>query len=65
MMLANIFTKAIRDHWRGMAIGAGSLALMLFFAMTMYRNLDLGIYTELPETLRTMMGISAVLSSMI
>ena len=59
MMLSNIFTKAIRDHWRGMAIGAGSLALMLLFVMTMYRNLDLGIYTEMPEALRAMMGISA------
>ncbi len=57
-MLANIFTKTIRDSWRGMAIGAGSLALMLFFAMSMYRNLDLGFYNELPEAIRTIMGLS-------
>ncbi len=59
MMLANIFTKAIRDHWRGMSIGAGSMALMLLFAMSMYRELDLGIYTEMPEALRAIMGIPA------
>jgi ABC-2 type transport system permease protein len=58
-MLANIFTKAIRDRWLGMAIGAGSMALMLLFAMSMYRNLDLGIYTEMPEALRAIMGIPA------
>ncbi len=58
-MLANIFTKAIRDRWLGMAIGAGSMALMLLFAMSMYRNLDLGIYTEMPEALRVIMGIPA------
>jgi ABC-2 type transport system permease protein len=59
MMLANIFTKTIRDRWRGMAIGAGSLALMLLFGMSMYRNLDLGIYAEMPEALRAIIGIPA------
>jgi len=56
-MLANIFTKTMRDHWRGVAIGAGSLALMLYFMMAMYREFDLSIYTELPEAFLVLMGI--------
>ena len=57
LMLVNIFTKAIRDHWRETAIGTVSIALFYFFAMSVYRNIYLGIYTELPEAFRTMMGI--------
>ena len=58
-MLTNIFTKAIRDRWRGISIAAGSLAMMLFFAMSVYRNIDISIFTELPDTFLTIMGIPA------
>ena len=58
-MLTNIFTKTIRDRWRGISIAAGSLAMMLFFAMSVYRNIDISIFTELPDTFLTMMGIPA------
>jgi ABC-2 type transport system permease protein len=58
-MLTNIFTKTIRDRWRGIAIGAGSLALMLLFVMAMYREFDLSIYAELPEAFRAIIGIPA------
>jgi Na+/H+-translocating membrane pyrophosphatase len=37
-MLATVFTKAILDRWRGMAIGAASLAALLLFAMAVYRQ---------------------------
>ncbi|MEE9473415.1 MAG: ABC transporter permease subunit, partial [Acidimicrobiia bacterium] len=59
MMLASIFTKTTRDRWRGMVIAIVSLALLLFFAMLMYQNLDLSIYTGLPESIRAVMGVSA------
>jgi ABC-2 type transport system permease protein len=58
-MLANIFTKTIRDHWRGVTIGTVSLVLMLLFAMSIYRDIDLGFYTELPEFFRTLLSIPA------
>ena len=58
-MLANIFTKAIRDHWRGVTIGTVSLVLMLLFAMSIYRDIDLSFYTELPEFFRTLLSIPA------
>jgi len=58
-MLANIFTKTLRDRWLGVAIAAGSLALFLLFAMSMYRNLDLGIYANMPEAFRAILGVPA------
>ena len=58
-MLANIFTKTLRDRWLGMAIGAGSMALMLLFAMAVYRDINLDFYAEMPEALRAIMGIPA------
>ena len=58
-MLANIFTKTVRDNWRGTVIAVVSLALFILFAMSVYRNIDLGIYAEMPEALRAIMGIPA------
>ena len=58
-MLANIFTKTLRDRWLGVAIATGSLALLLLFAMSMYRNLDLGIYANMPEAFRALLGVPA------
>ena len=58
-MLGNIFTKTLRDRWLGVAIAAGSLALFLLFAMSMYRNLDLGIYANMPEAFRAILGVPA------
>jgi len=58
-MLANVFLKTTRDRWKGMAIAFVTLAGFLLLAMSMYRNLDLSIYTDLPEAVRTMMGIPA------
>lgn len=58
-MLANVFTKTLRDRWLGVAIAVGSLALFLLFAMSMYRNLDLGIYANMPEAFRAILGVPA------
>jgi ABC-2 type transport system permease protein len=58
-MPKNIFSKTFRDRWFGTAIAVLSLILLLYFAMSIYRNIDLGIYTDLPEAFRTILGISA------
>ena len=58
-MLANIFTKTTQDRWKGMVIGAGTLAALLFFGMAVYRDIDLAVYTNLPEVARTLMNIPA------
>jgi len=56
-MLANVFTKTVRDRWKGEAIGVVTLALLLLFGMATYRDIDLAVYTDLPEALRALMNI--------
>ena len=58
-MLANIFTKTTQDRWKGVVIGAVTLAVLLFFGMAVYRDIDLAVYTNLPEVARTLMDIPA------
>ncbi len=57
-MLATVFTKALRDRWIGMAVGAVSMALFLLYGMSVYRTIDLTIYTDLPEAFRKLFGIA-------
>jgi len=56
-MLATVFTKTTRDRWKAMAIAIISLALLLLMAMAVYRDIDLSVYTELPEVFLSLMGI--------
>jgi ABC-2 type transport system permease protein len=56
-MLANVFTKTIRDRWMGAAIAGGAIALWLLMAASIYRDIDLTIYTDMPEFMRNLMGI--------
>jgi ABC-2 type transport system permease protein len=56
-MLTNVFTKTTQDRWKGMAIGVVTLAALLFFGMAVYRDIDLAVYTSLPEIARTLMDI--------
>ena len=56
-MLATIVTKTFLDRWKGVAIGSAALALMFFFGMAVYRDIDLAVYTDLPEALRSLMNI--------
>ena len=52
MMLANVSTKTIRDGWVAFTIAAAVLGSFLLFAMASYRDLDLSVYTDLPEEVR-------------
>jgi ABC-2 type transport system permease protein len=58
-MLTNVFTKTTRDRWKGEAIGAVTLAVLFLFAMAVYRDIDLSVYTSLPEVYRTLVSIPA------
>lgn len=58
-MLATIWTKTVLDRWKATAIGAGTMGLMLLFGMSVYRDIDLAVYTSLPEVMRTLMNIPA------
>ena len=57
-MLANVFTKTVRDRWKGEAIAAVTMAAMLLFGMAVYRDVDLSLYTDLPAAMRSLVGIS-------
>jgi ABC-2 type transport system permease protein len=58
-MLTSVFAKTTRDRWKGVAIGVAALAALLFFGMSVYRDIDLSVYTSLPEVFRTLMDIPA------
>ncbi|MGZ5384853.1 MAG: hypothetical protein ACXWH0_12810, partial [Acidimicrobiia bacterium] len=56
-MLATVFTKTTRDRWKGVTIAIISLVLLLLMAMAVYRDIDMSIYTDLPEVFLSLMGI--------
>jgi ABC-2 type transport system permease protein len=56
-MLTSVFLKTTLERWKGMAIGAVTLAALLFFGMSVYREIDLEVYTNLPEAFLQMMDI--------
>ncbi len=59
-MLANVFTKTIRDRLLATLIGSVSIGLMLWWGMAVYRDIDIGFYYEnLPPTVLELMGIPA------
>ena len=58
-MLANVFTKTIRDRWLGAVIAGGAISLYLLMGAAIYRDIDLDIYTDMPEFIRNLMGIPA------
>jgi ABC-2 type transport system permease protein len=62
-MLANVYTKAIRDRWKSMFVGALSLAAMLVVGMVVYRDIDLSFYTSMPEAFRELMNITEDIDS--
>lgn len=56
-MLNSIFTKAIRDRWIAMTAAAGLVSIWLVLAMAIYSDIDISVYTDLPDALRDLMGI--------
>ncbi|MDH5371651.1 MAG: ABC transporter permease [Acidimicrobiia bacterium] len=57
-MLANVATKSVLERWKGILIGAGSIGLLLLMGMSVYRNVDLGLYTSMPAAMRGLVGIA-------
>lgn len=58
-MLANVFTKTIRDRVNATLIGTVSVGLMLIFAMVVYRDVDTSFYFDLPPAVLELFGIPA------
>lgn len=57
LTLTNVFTKTTRDRWKATVIGAVTLALLLIFGMSVYRDVDVAFWDDLPDAFRTMFGI--------
>ncbi len=56
-MLANVFTKTTRDWWLSMAIAVLVLGTLFFFGMSVYKDIDLSVYTNLPDAFLSLFGI--------
>ncbi len=56
-MLANVFTKTIRDRWRGWAIAVAAVGSLVVMGMSVYRGIDLSVIASLPEAYLSLIGI--------
>ncbi len=57
LVLASVYARALADRWRGWAIGTLTLVAFLVLGMAAYRDIDLSVYTSMPEAFRSMVGI--------
>jgi ABC-2 type transport system permease protein len=57
LLLRGVLGKAVRDRWLGAVFAAVGLGTWLLLAMAVYRDIDLALYTDLPEGIRNLMGI--------
>lgn len=55
--MSPVFVKAVRDRWVAVAVATVLLGVWLVLAMAVYRDIDLSVYTDLPEGIRQLMGI--------
>lgn len=56
-MLANVFTKAIRDRWLTAGIGAVAVAVFFWFGAAVYRDVDTSFYYEFPRVWLDLIGL--------
>jgi ABC-2 type transport system permease protein len=56
-MLASVFAKTTRDRWKSMAIAMFSLGLLVWMVMAVYQDIDISVYSDLPEVFLSIMGI--------
>jgi ABC-2 type transport system permease protein len=56
-MLANVYTKSIRDRLGSGLIGAFALAATLLFGLWAYKDVDISFYYDLPPAVLELMGI--------
>lgn len=56
-MLTNVYTKAVHDRWRSVTVATVLLAGWFLLAASIYQDIDISLYTDLPEGVRELMGI--------
>jgi ABC-2 type transport system permease protein len=57
-MLTNVFTRSLRERWLASAIGPLAIGAFLVMGMAVYRGIDLSLYADLPDSVRSLMGFS-------
>ena len=57
MIFATVATKTIRDRWKGWLIAAVVMGLMLWWVMSIYRQIDLSFYNGMPAIFRSLIQI--------
>ncbi len=56
-MLANVFMKTNADRATAFVVGAVTIGVFLLAGMAVYADIDPSFYQDLPEIMRTLMGI--------
>jgi ABC-2 type transport system permease protein len=59
-MLTNTYTKSVGDRWLPIFIAAVSTTALFVFGMAVYQDVDLSIYTDLPEGFQSLFGLTDV-----
>jgi ABC-2 type transport system permease protein len=59
-MLTNPYTKSVGDRWLPIFIATVSTTVLFVFGMAVYRDVDLSIYTDLPEGFQSLFGIADI-----
>lgn len=54
-----IVSKHLRDRWVGPLVVVVSLSALLWMGLVVYGDIDLALYSNLPESMRSLMGIPA------
>ncbi|MGB3256855.1 MAG: ABC transporter permease subunit [Ornithinimicrobium sp.] len=57
-MLLSVFTYSVRDRLAGILLGSLTIAVLLWFSLLVYADVDLTFYYDLPSALLDAMGIS-------
>lgn len=56
-MLANVFTKAVRDRWAAFVVAALVITVTLLGGMAVYGTIDVSFYFDLPDAVLSLIGL--------
>lgn len=59
MSTTAVVTRTVHDRWVGIVIAIVSIGVLIVFGMAVYADIGTDVYQELPEALRSVMGIPA------
>lgn len=57
ILVSSILLKTVRDRWLGWLVATVALGLLLWWGMAIYSQIDLSVYSSMPEVMLRMLGI--------